>query len=232
MSIKSHPLKNWNVIEIIFLIIGLLTNTVLALIYRYSTISIIYAYTSVVSAMLLIKRNVFGYAIAIVSSILCICLSAQEHFFSEVITNSLALLVDSAGLLIWHRKDKNEKGEVNISLVHRDEVAMVFISQLFLLYPYYLLLKAFDKELIYISVFCLSLGLVSHYFLARSSALSYSLFICKDLLVMILWFYALIVKGSPNFGGLLVTIFYFFSDIYGAIKWKRDKEALLRELNG
>ena len=226
--------SDWNKFEISFLICGLLTSVISAIIFNGTVIDTLYTSLYLITALLMSKGKVESYFVGFVSVFFYGIVSYNQGYYGElIITAFLTFPIMIIGIISWIKHQDKEEDTVIISSLSKKEITIVLISQLLLFWIYYFLLKLFNTDLLVVSTISVVTSVLASYFEARRSELSLFCYIANDLVIIILWLIPIINGQTELISVLIGQVLILINDIYGSYNWsilkKKQKEKGIRE---
>lgn len=217
--------KDWNKFELSFLICGLLTSIMSAIIFNGTIINTLYTSLYLITALLMSKGKVECYFVGFVSVFFYGIVSYNQGYYGElIITVFLTFPIMIIGIISWLRHQDKDEDTVIISSLSKKEITIALFSQLVLFWIYYFLLKAFNTELLVISSISIVTSVLASYFEARRSELSLFCYVANDIVIITLWLIP-IVNGQIELISVLVgPILLLINDIYGSYNWRKLKK--------
>ena len=216
-------LKEFNLYEKCYLILGTILLVIIAIVSRSNILSLIYSLLCLLNAVCIAKGKIIGYVFEIIATIIYLYISFTQKFYSEVFT-SICLLMPSSiyGLYNWS-KNQSQTSTVIIKDMSKKELYFSIISQI-ILYPLYLfVLDHFNSSLIYISALSICITALAVYHMAKASPLAYFFFIIKDIVGISLWIYPILLGESGSVTVFVTFLLYGLNDCYGLFNWKKIK---------
>ena len=216
--------KDWTIFETLFLIIGTLVALVLTPLFKGTVIDLGYTLLYFWTALLLAKGKYSCYIIGIISTFFYAYVSYSNRYYGEVIISmccTLPLMI--VGLINWI-KHQDISNTVIIKAISKKEITLVLISQVLLFEVYYLLLKTFNTNNIFISSLSVVASLIATYLTARRSEKGFIGFIINDVILIALWGIPVLYGELNIIPVLLCPVLLLINDIYGVYNWKRIKE--------
>lgn len=179
--------EDWNKFEKSFLICGLLTSIISAIIFNGTLIDTLYTSLYLITALLMSKGKVECYFVGFVSVFFYGIVSYKQGYYGElIITAFLTFPIMIIGIISWIKHQDKEDDTVIISSLSKKEITIVLLSQLVLFWMYYFILKAFNTDLLVISTISVVTSVLASYFEARRSELSLFCYIANDLVIITL----------------------------------------------
>lgn len=223
-KIKEY-FKDWTKFELTFLISGLLISVLSSIMFNGTIIDTLYTSLYLVTALLMSKGKVECYFIGFVSVFFYGIVSYNQAYYGElIITIFLTFPIMIIGIISWLRHQDRDNDTVIISSLSKIEITVALLSQVILFGAYYLLLKAFNTDLLIISSISVITSVLASYFEARRSEISLICYIANDFIIITLWLIP-IINGSTKLIPVLVgPILLLINDIYGTYNWKRIKK--------
>lgn len=217
--------EDWNLFEKTFLICGLLTSILSAIIFKGTLIDTLYTSLYLITALLMSKGKVECYFVGFVSVFFYGIISYNQGYYGELlITAFLTFPIMIIGIVSWLRHQDKEDDTVIISSLSKKEIAIALLSQILLFWIYYFILKAFNTDLLVISTLSIVTSVLASYFEARRSELSLFCYIANDLVIIVLWLIPIINGKTELISVLVGPILLLINDIYGSWNWKRLKK--------
>ena len=210
-----------------YIIIGLIINTVIAVLTRASLISTLYAYCCLLGGILLTKARLEGYLLQFGMGIFYVFLAWDQQYYGEVVNALLVIPVTAYGLINWLKTRNSEANTVAIIEPTKKEVILLTISQLILFPLYYYLLARFENRLLFVQSLSLAVSMMAFYFCARVSVLTYYCFISKDIISTVLWVFPLLEGDASAWLVIIPNLLFLVNDAYGLYNWNR----LLKQQN-
>ncbi len=210
-----------------YIIIGLIINTVIAVLTRASLISTLYAYCCLLGGILLTKARLEGYLLQFGMGIFYVFLAWDQQYYGEVVNALLVIPVTAYGLINWLKTRNSEANTVAIIEPTKKEVILLTISQLILFPLYYYLLARFENRLLFVQSLSLAVSMMAFYFCARVSVLTYYCFISKDIISTVLWIFPLLEGDASAWLVIIPNLLFLVNDAYGLYNWNR----LLKQQN-
>lgn len=217
--------EDWNKFEKSFLICGLLTSIISAIIFNGTVIDTLYTSLYLITALLMSKGKVESYFVGFVSVFFYGIVSYNQGYYGElIITAFLTFPIMIIGIISWLRHQDKEDDTVIISSLSKKEITIVLLSQLVLFWIYYFILKAFNTDLLVISTISVVTSVLASYFEARRSELSLFCYIANDLVIITLWSIPIINGQTEIISVLVGPILLLINDIYGSYNWNKLKK--------
>lgn len=217
--------EDWNKFEKSFLICGLLTSIISAIIFNGTVIDTLYTSLYLITALLMSKGKVESYFVGFVSVFFYGIVSYNQGYYGElIITVFLTFPIMIIGIISWLRHQDKEDDTVIISSLSKKEITIVLLSQLVLFWIYYFILKAFNTDLLVISTISVVTSVLASYFEARRSELSLFCYIANDLVIITLWSIPIINGQTEIISVLVGPILLLINDIYGSYNWNKLKK--------
>lgn len=216
--------KDWTIFETLFLIIGTLVALILTPLFNGTVFDLGYTLLYFWTALLLAKGKYSCYIIGIISTFFYGYVSYINRYYGEVIISmccTLPLMI--IGLINWIKHQDNSN-TVIIKAISKKELTLVLISQVLLFGVYYLLLKAFNTNNIFISTLSIVASLIATYLTARRSEKGFIGFIINDIILITLWGIPVIHGEFNIIPVILCPVLLLINDIYGVYNWKRIKQ--------
>lgn len=223
-KIKNY-FKNWNLFEILFLIISISGAIVFAVLSNCWWIEWLTSITSLLFVLLIAKGKSEGYIFGFITTIFYCIVSFRYAYYGEIIISIfLTTPLNILGLMAWRKhfvKDTTNQKIVEIASVTKKEKIILFVSQAVLSVGYYFLLKAFNTEFLFISTLSVVTSLIGTYLLLRRCNLNWIFWIINASLLILLWGYIYYLNGFSSISMLWLCIMTFVNNIYGYINWLR-----------
>lgn len=217
--------EDWNKFERSFLICGLLTSIISAILFNGTVIDTLYTSLYLITALLMSKGKVESYFVGFVSVFFYGIVSYNQGYYGElIITAFLTFPIMIIGIISWIRHQDEEDDTVIISSLSKKEITIALLSQLVLFWIYYFILKTFNTDLLVISTISVVTSVLASYFEARRSELSLFCYIANDLVIITLWLIPIINGQTELISVLVGPILLLINDIYGSYNWSRLKK--------
>ena len=217
--------EDWNRFELLFLIFGLLSSIISAIIFNGTIIDTLYTSLYLITALLMSKGKVESYFVGFVSVYFYGIVSYNQGYYGElIITIFLTFPIMIIGIISWLRNQDKEDDVVIINKLPQSEIIVALVSQLILFWIYYFLLKAFNTDLLVLSSISVVTSVLASYFEARRSELSLFCYIANDIVIITLWIIPVIAGETALISVLVGPILLLINDIYGSYNWRRLKE--------
>lgn len=223
-KIKKY-FSDWTKFELSFLTFGLLVSILSTIIFKGTIIDSLYTSLYFITALLMSKGKVECYFVGFVSVFFYAFISYNQGYYGELlITAFLTFPIMIVGIVSWLRHQDKEENIVLISTLSKKELVISLISQIPLFFIYYLILRAFNTDLLVLSSLSIVTSVLASYYEARRSDLSLPCYIGNDLVIITLWLIP-IVKGNTSLISVLVgPCLLLMNDIYGTYNWRRLKK--------
>lgn len=220
--IKNY-FKNWNLYEILYLIIGILTTVIVSVITKSSIISMLYVITYITNALLSSKGKPECYLFGFTGIIFYGYISYGQKYYGELlIILFMSIPVMIMGVISWLKNRDDET--IIINTISIQEILLVLLSQVIMFFGYYYILKLFNTNMLIVSTLSIIMSLLALYFGARRSELSFYFYILNDIVGIALWLVPIINGDTANYSVILGPALLFINDNYGVFNWKRIKK--------
>lgn len=216
-------LRDWNLFEKLFLIIGTLVAVVVTIIFKATWVDLGFTLLYFWTAILLAKGKFACYIIGIISTFFYAYDSFVNVYYGEVIISmccTLPLMI--VGLVNWI-KHQDKENTVIIKDVSKKELIVLLTSQAVLFMGYYYMLKAFNTNNLLISTISIVVSVIASYLTARRSEHGFIGFIINDIVLIGLWGLPIIQGNLSIMTVALCPVLLLINDIYGVFNWRRIK---------
>lgn len=213
--------KNLNIFEKWYLILGLIINIAIAYISRSSISAVICAICSLFNAVYVAKGNILSYVFGLIATATYIFASFTQKYYSEVFVNIILLFITIYGFINWSGNHNQETDTITIKKLTGKEIFISILSQVLLFYFYYRIFRYFGNSLIIVSTINLCLSVLSFYYNARMSKISFVVLIIGGIFKTVLWAVPMLRGDLTNTSILVSCLLYLVCDTYGYINWSR-----------
>lgn len=213
--------KNWNLFEILFLLIGVTVEVILFVVFQAAWYEILYSLTYFLTALLMAKGKYYCYIIGMVSIVFYCITSYYQNYYGEMIVAcvmTFPLMV--LGLISWKKNEDRQLNVVIIQKINKIEMTLLLVSQVGLFWGYYFLLKTFNTANLVLSSLSLAVSFIASYLTFRRNHLGFIAFIVNDIVLIILWGTPLIRGNFSILSILICPCLLLINDIYGYINWR------------
>lgn len=214
--------KNWNLFEILFLLIGLTIELIIFIVFGAQWYEILYSLTYFLTAILMAKGKYYCYIIGLISIAFYSLTSYYQSYYGEMIialTMTLPLMV--FGLISWKKNEDKQSNVVIIQKINKIEIILLIVSQVGLFWGYYFLLKVFNNANLILSSFSIAISFIASYLTFRRNNLGFIAFIINDLILIMLWGTPLTEGNLSILPVLVCPCLLLINDVYGYINWLR-----------
>lgn len=179
----------------------------------------------VTSLIFIAKGNPVGQMLTIIFSVIYGIISYSFSYYGEMITYlGMTAPMACLALVSWLKNpfDKN-RSEVKIKELKKSEIILVFILTAIITFAFYFILKAFNTANLIPSTISVATSFmaVSLLFLRSSYyAVAYAL---NDVVLIILWSYA-VIEDISYISVLICFVVFLANDIYGFYNWSKMKK--------
>ena len=223
MKIKEY-FNDWNTFEKLYLFLGIIIAISSTIIFKGSILSTIYTITYISCAILTAKGKPESYIFGFIGVIFYAIISYSQRYYGEIIISVfLSIPVMIVGFISWLKNQTDETDTIIINNLSKLEIILALITDFFLFWGYYFLLKAFNTESLVISSLSIAASSLAIYFGARRSELSYYAYIANDFIIITLWLMPIFAGDVPLISVLVGPLLLLINDIYGMYNWKRLK---------
>ena len=223
-------LKDWTKFEKLFLAGGTFAAVFLTVLFGGQIVDLVYTLLYFWTALLLAKGKYACYIIGIISTFFYAYVSCSNYYYGEtIIAICLTLPLMIVGLANW-LKHQDKKKIVVIKEISIKELIILVVSQIFMSFGYYYLLKFFNTNNLIISTISVVVSLIATYLAARRSEYGFVGFIINDIILIILWSIPLISGNIGVVTILLCPILLLINDTYGVYNWKKIKRRQMKKL--
>lgn len=213
--------KDLNRFEKYFLICGLIVNIVTAVLSKSDLLAVICAICSLFNAVYVAKGSIVSYLFGFVATIAYIWISFSQHYYSEMIVNIIVLGITVYGFWNWQKNRRGGSDRITIRNLSKKEICLSFLSQILLFPVYYMIFDHFDNSMILVSTINMCLSILSFYFNARISKLSFVILIIGGIFKSILWIAPMLRGDLSNTSVLVSCLLYLVCDSYGYLNWTK-----------
>lgn len=217
-------LKSWNLFEKLFLLISLLIIIICFFLGTDKNIlSLVTSILGVITVIFGAKGLVWAPVVNLLYNIVYIILSYTQGFYGEVLIYIFMMTPINIAMIISWLKNKSKEDEniVEVNKLNKKEYILLFGFTLVVAFGFYFILKALNTTALFISTISLIDSFIATYLLYRrcsNYALSY---IVNDIILIVLWFYAIRNNGIAYLPMVLSFLVFLVNDIYGLISWKK-----------
>ena len=176
-----------------------------------------------VSALIFVaKGNVIGQVMTVIFGILYGIISAQYHYWSEVITYLGMTAPIALGAVVTWIRNPYAKGEVKVRQMKRRDWLILAVLTVAVTVMFYYILKALDTPNIVFSTISIATSFsASALVLLRSEY--YGIFYgMNDIVLIVLWTLAAI-ENINYFPMVLCFVIFLINDLYGFYNWQKIK---------
>lgn len=217
--------NDWTNFELSFLVIGLTISILSSIIFGGTIIDTLYTSLYLITALLMSKGKVESYFVGFIAVFFYAIVSYNQGYYGELlITCFLTFPIMIIGIVSWLKNQNKDDDVVIINSLSKKEISIVLISQVFLFWIYYFILKLFNTDLLIISSISVVTSVLASYFEARRSELSLFCYIANDIVIITLWIIPVIAGTTALISVLVGPILLLINDIYGSYNWKKLKE--------
>ncbi len=218
----SNPIKSLTLNEKLIWICSLLIIAVTHIfIGNYDFLTLITSCIGVTSLILAAKGNVWSQILMVVFSILYGIISAQFHYWGEMITYlGMTMPMAIFSTIIWLKNPSENGKEVKIQKLKGQHIIMLLLSSMLVTFLFYnVLAKLKTPNLVFSTISITTSYLAASLTMLRSSyyAIGYAV---NDLILITLWTLATL-KNQLYLSVTIIFVIFFFYDIYGFISWKQ-----------
>lgn len=218
--------KDWNLFEICFLSISLLT-IFFCFIFSSdkSIITLIASLLGVITVLCGAKGLIIAPFINIIYNLIYIFLSFSQKFYGEVIIYVFFMIpLHVITIISWLKnRSKENKNIVSVNKISLKEYIILIIGTIGVSIIFYNILKLLNTNALLISTISLVDSFLASYLLFRRSSNYAFSYIVNDIILIILWMYT--IKTTTAYIPIIVSFMIFLiNDIYGLISWKKREK--------
>ena len=175
------------------------------------------------------KGNPFGQFLMIVFSCIYGYISFQFAYYGEMITYvGMTAPMSLFSLITWLKHPYNgNKNEVQIHILTKDEIVIMFIYSIFITIFFMNILIYFHTTNIILSTISITTSFLAVYLTYKRSSYFALAYACNDIILILLWIYASISDIS-YISVVLCFIIFLINDIYGFINWKKIEKKQMK----
>lgn len=214
--------KDWNIFEILFLLISIIMIILSGIIFKGEIISVTMSILAVSVAILQAKGKVISQCIGLLVAVLYSIISFKNKYYGEVIIYiTLMIPLYILSVISWI-KNKNEKTQtVNKSTIQKKEWIILIFLNLVLFIILYQILKYLNTSQLLISSLSMITSVMATYLIARRSKYSFLFYLLNDIILILLWGIPVITGNFSLIPVLLDPIILFINDVYGFKNWSK-----------
>ncbi|MBQ8844681.1 MAG: nicotinamide mononucleotide transporter [Clostridia bacterium] len=215
--------KDWNIFEILILVIGISLIVVCFIIEKEKNIlSFITSIIGVVSVLFVAKGLTIAPIIDIVFCILYALVSYFQKYYGEaIIYIAMMMPISLFSIFSWFKnKSKTNENFVKINKIKGMEYLYLTFATIVLTIGFYFLLKALNTSQLIVSTISLITSVVASYLMLRRCSYYAIGFMLNDIILIILWSMAIVESGWSYLPTVLSFCVFFINDLYGFIHWK------------
>lgn len=218
----NNPINNLTLKEKSIWICSLLIITVANIfIGDFDFLILITSCIGVTSLILAAKGNVWSQILMVVFSILYGIISAQFHYWGEMITYlGMTMPMAIFSTITWKKNPSENGKEVKIQKLQGQHIIILLLSSILVTFLFHIILtKLKTPNLIFSTISITTSYLAAALTMLRSSyyAMGYA---ANDLILITLW--TLATLENPLYLSVtIIFVIFFFYDIYGFISWKQ-----------
>lgn len=222
INVIKKYFKDWILFEKLILILSLVTISVVGIIFKSSFFTLFTALTAVTTTMLLAKGKKEAYIFYLICIILYIFVSYDNRYYGEVILYLFLILpMCISSLITWVKHPYKKTNTVEVNMVLKKEMYLVYISILPISILLYFILKTFNTNELLVSTFTFVCSLLANYFQIRRNKNSFYFYVIEDVSLLVLWIIP-IIKGDLSLLPLIInSTFNLISDSYGVYNWRK-----------
>ena len=213
--------KDLNRFERYFLIIGLIINLVIAVLSKSDLLAVICAVCSLFNAVYVAKGSIVSYIFGFIATITYIWIAFSQRYYSEMIVNLIVLGITLYGFRNWQKNRSGGSDQVVLTKLSRKEICLSILSQVILFPVYYMIFDHFDNGMILVSTINMCLSILSFYYNARISKISFIVLIIGGIFKSILWIAPMLKGDLSNTSVLVSCLLYLVCDAYGYLNWRK-----------
>ena len=225
---KKSIIFGYNLFDLILLGAGLVTLTVLTIIFS----SPWYIYINTILALLCVFTQAKGQVITQFLGIACftfyIYISFMQKLYGEVILYVFIMMpIYIYGALHWLKNRNNkDKSIVNVrKSLPKTEIIIMLIAVVFVFFGVYYLLKALNTAQLLLSTIAFVSTVPAVYLLARRCIWNQVVFLLNDIFVPIIWLNFALQGNLTLIVMVVYHIFQVIYDLYGIYVWlKLEKQ--------
>ena len=223
-KIKDY-FKDWNIFEKTYLFGGLILSILSTIIFKGSIISTIYTITYLTNAILSSKGKVESYIFGFIGVFFYGIISYSQKYYGEILISIvLSIPIMIIGVISWFKNRDKENDVIIINTLSKTEITLAILSQVFMFFGYYYLLKYFNTSELIVSALSIVASTLAIYFGARRSEICYYFYIINDFIIITLWLIPIFQGNTPLVSVLMGPLLLFINDIYRVYNWNKLKK--------
>lgn len=194
------------------------------LIGDFDFLTLIASCIGVTSLILAAKGNVWSQILMIIFSVLYGIISAQFHYWGEMITY-LGMTIPMAifSTITWLKNLSENGKEVKIQELKGQHIIILLLSSMLVTFLFYnILARLKTPNLIFSTISITTSYLAASLTMLRSPyyAIGYA---ANDLILITLWTLATL-QNPLYLSVIIIFVIFFFYDIYGFVSWKQREK--------
>jgi len=225
MNQLSNPIRYLTLKEKLIWICSLLIVAVTNIfIGDFDFLTLIASCIGVTSLILAAKGNVWSQILMIIFSILYGIISAQFHYWGEMITYlGMTMPMAIFSTITWLKNPSENGKEVRIQKLTNQHIIILLLSSMLVTFLFYIILARLKTpNLIFSTISITTSFLAASLTMLRSSyyAIGYA---ANDLILITLWTLATL-QNPLYLSVIIIFVIFFFYDIYGFVSWKQREK--------
>ena len=225
MNQLSNPIRYLTLKEKLIWICSLLIIAVTNIfIGDFDFLTLISSCIGVTSLILAAKGNVWSQVLMIIFSILYGIISAQFHYWGEMITYlGMTMPMAIFSTITWLKNPSENGKEVKIQKLKGQHIIILLLSSMLVTFLFYNILARLKTPNLIFSTISITISyLAASLTMLRSSyyAIGYA---ANDLILIMLWTLAAL-QNRLYLSVTIIFVIFFFYDIYGFINWKQREK--------
>lgn len=222
MNKFSDILKDWNVFEVIWIIISSLFIILCSICFGDSFFGVLAAFSGIVCLMLTANGKVSCYIWGILNAVFCSYIGFTNRFLGIFALNLIYYVpMQILGFYYWYNNFNFETNTVKVSKMKLIPKIIVIILCIAGTFTFGKVLEYFNGTLPYLDAAINTLSFIAMILSIKRYKEQWILYIAVDIISIVMWAYVL-NNGSPNISMLLMWSIYLINSIWGYIKWSKS----------
>jgi nicotinamide mononucleotide transporter len=217
----KNELSNWNIFEIVWLVLASCSIVGLSLYWKDSWYGIVSALAGVICVILTGKGKLSAYIFGVINCILYGFISFKQGLYGETMLNILYYLpLQFYGFIVWNRNmndTDNEVKRISMPNIERFKKLGLIILSTFI---YGVFLKYIKDPMPYMDSFTTTAAVFAMWLSCRRYTEQWYLWVSINIVSVYIWWTRYSI-GGDNIATLLMWIIFLINSIYGLIKWNR-----------
>lgn len=217
----KNELSNWNIFEIVWLVLASCSIIGLSLYWKDSWYGIVSALAGVICVILTGKGKLSAYIFGVINCVLYGFISFKQGLYGETMLNILYYLpLQFYGFIVWNRNMNDTDNEVKrISMPNTErfkKLGLIMLST----FIYGVFLEYIKDPMPYMDSFTTTAAVFAMWLSCRRYTEQWYLWVSINIVSVYIWWTRYSI-GGDNIATLLMWIIFLINSIYGLIKWNR-----------